>query len=386
MRITIKYHSTWRNSFLDGTDELPINKRDNSRKFKPTGNKDNNIDERQITLNTIFGVLCRLIGDQRKLYQARQEVFDDYYFKGLEDKISYEDQSIIFHETAYIINKSDDRPSQGTFLGVLPDNTPLFFSPYSQNIWHILELDPNELLEFIISESIPVVSLGNASPKTILNRLDLITSLKTYTLIKVKSSKLSELIKVKEDKYAEKKQSGKKITDNETFQLNQLKVELEQLSYDENIKFENKLLAAINVLKSRFPDRDYFDKKGEKNGEMKWIDLYSGTLYLAINLLKESGVDIEPFLNPKKNIQGFNPSGFNGVRDFLNPLSGGSKRIGGTPTVITKASGELKIFIDISEERAKDLEQKILDAGVSSFYLGKKGLAYVTKIDTRENS
>lgn len=381
MRITIEYHSAWRNSFLDGTDELPINKKDNSRKFKATSKADN-VDERQITLNTVLGILGRLIGDQRKLYQARQEVFDDYYFKGLEDKIRYEDQSIISHETAYVINKSENRPGQSTFLGVLPDDTPLFFSPYSQNIWHILELDSNELLALIISKSIPIVSLGNASPKTILNRLDEITSLDAYTLIEIKRDNISKVIKSEEDKHTAKTKLGKKVTDKEIAKLNQLRFELERLECSNTTEFENKILTAIKVLKSRFPENTYIDEKGK----LYWIRLYSGAIYLALDVLIENDIDVEKFLNKNKNIQGFNPSGFNGVRDFLNPLSGGSKRIGGTPTVVTKASGELKIFIDISEERAKDLEQKILDAGVSSFYLGKKGLAYVTKIDTRENS
>ena len=49
-------------------------------------------------------------------------------------------------------------------------------------------------------------------------------------------------------------------------------------------------------------------------------------------------------------------------------------------SVLTKASGKLIINLNISKEQARDLEEKIENAGVSSFYLGKKGLAYVTDI------
>ena len=53
---------------------------------------------------------------------------------------------------------------------------------------------------------------------------------------------------------------------------------------------------------------------------------------------------------------------------------------GRTKSFLTKASGVLSINLDISIEKAKELRQMIDDAAVSSFYLGKKGLAYVTKI------
>jgi 3-hydroxyisobutyrate dehydrogenase-like beta-hydroxyacid dehydrogenase len=53
-------------------------------------------------------------------------------------------------------------------------------------------------------------------------------------------------------------------------------------------------------------------------------------------------------------------------------------------SMLTKASGVLEIIIDIPRDQAKELKKMIENAGVSSFYLGKKGLAYVTKIDTRE--
>ena len=45
-----------------------------------------------------------------------------------------------------------------------------------------------------------------------------------------------------------------------------------------------------------------------------------------------------------------------------------------------KASGTLKIYIAIDESAALDLRDSIENAGVSSFYLGKKGLAYVADI------
>ncbi|WP_211299280.1 hypothetical protein, partial [Methylovulum psychrotolerans] len=70
MVIYIVYDSCWQNSFLHGSDDKPINN-NNVRKFKTTS-KANVIDYREISITTVLGVLCRLIGDQRKLYQARQ--------------------------------------------------------------------------------------------------------------------------------------------------------------------------------------------------------------------------------------------------------------------------------------------------------------------------
>lgn len=94
-------------------------------------------------------------------------------------------------------------------------------------------------------------------------------------------------------------------------------------------------------------------------------------------------------------IYGFSKRGFNGSRDFMkNFITGKEKIIWGNPylmierkkgegevvSVLTKASGKLIINLNISKEQARDLEEKIENAGVSSFYLGKKGLAYVTDI------
>ena len=53
---------------------------------------------------------------------------------------------------------------------------------------------------------------------------------------------------------------------------------------------------------------------------------------------------------------------------------------GKTKSLLTKASGKLSIELDIALDKAKELREMIDFAAVSSFYLGKKGIAYVTNI------
>ena len=50
--------------------------------------------------------------------------------------------------------------------------------------------------------------------------------------------------------------------------------------------------------------------------------------------------------------------------------------------MLTKANGTLEINLDITQEKAEQFKGMIDAAGVSSFYLGKKGLAYVDSIRT----
>ena len=98
-------------------------------------------------------------------------------------------------------------------------------------------------------------------------------------------------------------------------------------------------------------------------------------------------------------LKGFSVNGFT-PKDFMSLFTGGKKIVYGNPyiaksfekgvgqvtSMLTKASGVLKISIDIERDEAKALKKLIENAGVSSFYLGKKGLAYVINIDTRKVS
>ena len=91
MKIIIKYESCWRNSFLDGNNNEALPKK--GRKFigsMTSLKKPENFIKREITDDTVMGVLNRLIGDQRKLYQSRQD--KEYYFQKLESIIRFTDK------------------------------------------------------------------------------------------------------------------------------------------------------------------------------------------------------------------------------------------------------------------------------------------------------
>ena len=137
MQIAIKYDSIWQNSFLSGDDGKPLSK-ENKREFKATSKSKDHVFK-EIGKNTVLGVLCRLIGYQGKLHQIRES--KDYYFREIEDLISFKVKNkLVTEETAFIVNKSDNRPPQSTFIGVVPDTTELFFSDSAPQLWSVLYL------------------------------------------------------------------------------------------------------------------------------------------------------------------------------------------------------------------------------------------------------
>ena len=171
--------------------------------------------------------------------------------------------------------------------------------------------------------------------------------------------------------------------------------QIEQLSAEKPLNIVDKVKDAIETLQNMHPDVNYLTAKGQ----LPLVSLYTSALYLQIDRLKRR-YDLSISLTKSGGLSGISKRGFT-KKDFMDRYTTGSKKlIWGNPymlkekkkgegevvSLLSKANGVLEINLNISEERAKDLEQKILDAGVSSFYLGKKGLAYVTKIDTRENS
>ena len=199
MRIIIEYESSWRNSFLDGSnDEKLPNKGRNFVASMTELKKPENYFQREVTKNTVMGILSRLIGDQRKLYQARAS--EDYYFADKEELIAFEDKpKVINREIAYIRNMKGST-DQNSFTGMIKVNDPIFLSNYSKEFWGVLALDIEQLCEFILSDKLikefEIDAPISLDPVSILNRLEIIGKSKPVEadgVLKQASDKLASL-------------------------------------------------------------------------------------------------------------------------------------------------------------------------------------------------
>ncbi|WP_444997737.1 type I-Fv CRISPR-associated protein Cas5fv [Aliikangiella sp. IMCC44359] len=340
MRIVIEYDSSWRNSFLDGSNNEPLPKQKDGTYRKFIGSMKNlnnevNFIKREVTIDTVMGIVNRLIGDQKKLYQARNS--NDYYFRDLESSISFQDYpNVINHEMTYIRNISGST-DQNSYTGMIKVNDPIFLSDYSKEFWSVLFLDIEQLYQFVVTKNLPNVEVF-ADPLLIIARLEELNKLKPIENIGI----ANEAYKLLSDKF---------------------------------VKFKG-----LN-----------------KNGFIYPISLYCSSLYLQLDLLSDNKFDMSTARTKAGGISGISNNGFT-KKDFMSRYTtGDKKKIWGNPYIheefvkgegkikhlMTKASGQLEIEIDINREKAEEISSMIENAGVSSFYLGKKGLAYVSKIDTR---
>lgn len=337
MRIIIDYEASWRNSFLDGNNNEALPKKGRNFVASMTElKKAENYLPREVTKNTVMGILSRLIGDQRKLYHARQS--EQYYFTDMEEQIVFEDKpKVINQEIAYIRNMKGST-DQNSFTGMIKVNSPIFLSDYSPEFWGVLSLDIEQLCDFILEDKavtdFNIDTPLSLDPVSILNRLEALGKIKPMEnahRLKEATDKLSQIF----DKYK-----------------------------------------PLNVKE-----------------QVLVLSLYCSALYLQLQRL-ESRFDMATAKTKMGGISGISNNGVT-PKDFMKAYTTGSgKLIYGNPYMreefvkgegkimhkLTKASGQLEITLNIDLDKAQDLLQKIESAGVSSFYLGKKGLAYVSAI------
>ena len=336
MQITIEYESSWRNSFLDGSNNEALPKK--GRKFigsMTSLKQGENFIQREITLNTVMGILNRLIGDQRKLYQARNH--PGYYFADIERLVRFEDkQEVNNNEIVYIRNMTGST-DQNAFTGAIKNDDVMFSADYSAEFWGVLALDFSELCDFIINNSL-VTKTIQADPLSIIGRLEV-------------------------------------------------------LNKEKAVANEGRVSEARDVLKQHFPEAEYLNNKGN----IAPIMFYCSALYLQLNRLdtKLGGkYNVDSAKTRAGGISGISKRGFT-KKDFMDRFTTGAKKtIWGNPYILkefikgegettlrlTKASGKIEINLDIDKDKAREIETMIENAGVSSFYLGKKGLAYVDSI------
>ncbi|MCU4581342.1 hypothetical protein KTJ32_10135 [Acinetobacter gyllenbergii] len=332
MQIIIEYDSSWRNSFLDGEDNTT--KRNFIGSMTALGDKRvNNYIARTITKNTVMGVLNRLIGEQRKLYDVRNS--SDYYFKDVEEVLTEEniiDKATYSQETVYLRNISGST-DQNSFTGMIKLSDPWLTASYAKEFWDVLWMSLDELFDFIKDNRTLSKNDSILDPLSILDRLEEVKKIKVP------------------------------ITD----EINHIK----------------------EILSSRYPN---FTLKESVN-KISVLPLYCSALYLKLDRLSEE-YDTTVIRASRGGLTGISNNGFTPKNLMERFTTGQQKIVWGNPYIsskflkgegeirqlLNKASGQLIINLNISKERARDLEEKIENAGVSSFYLGKKGLAYVIDI------
>lgn len=149
--------------------------------------------------------------------------------------------------------------------------------------------------------------------------------------------------------------------------------------------------AAIDELSARFPDIKYSLTKADA---FRPVAFYASAMYLLLDQLAQAH-DVTSALSPRGGLSGISKRSFS-QGDFIQFFATGSKKIAyGNPYLIEKktkgvrgidhkklttASGTVTVTLPLNTKASYELKERIDNAGVSAFPLGKKGLAYVRDI------
>ncbi len=331
MEIIIDYEASWRNSFLDGSNNEHLPK--NGRNFIASMSelkKEGNYIKRDVTKDTVMGILNRLIGDQRKLYQARN---GQYFFKDIEPLVEFDDRKKETGEIVYIRNMNGST-DQNSFSGMIKAEEPMFKSDYSNELWSVLKSSFDELCQFILEEDFELQLSRSFEPLQICAIFDELGKLKPV------------------------------LNEGTTF-------------------------AVIERLSGIYPDESYLSNKGLVIPSM----VYCAALYIQLERLSFK-YDVSSARTKSGGLSGISKRSFT-KKDFMKRFTTGNgkiiwgnpymkkekiKGLGEVTSTLTKASGQLYITLNVDREKGMEIKQMIENAGVSSFYLGKKGLAYVSNI------
>lgn len=342
LQLTIPYESKWGNSFLEGNNNepLPVKGRKYLASLSGLNAKDGekNFIRRHITTDTVMGVLNRLIGDRRKLYQSRKEAH--YFFGDIENQklVTFDDRvSVETQEMIYLRNLSNST-DQNSFSGMVKADHPAFSQDLGCEFWGVLFLPLESMCNFVL-QATEVTEKRTLCPISVASQFNTVVSKISNMKIDQEASPLFNL-----------------VLQTEAF-----------LSKHFNANYRNK--AGTSIVPSA---------------------LYCSALYLQFERLS-TRYDMEPVRASRGGIPGFSKKGFT-FKDFMSTFTtGNGKLIYGNPyyretsekgvgtmrELLTKSSGRLLINLDVTDEKAREIIEMIKNAGVMSFPLGKKGLAYV---------
>lgn len=414
MKILISYDSKWSASMSDSESHKPktvslgtVQEKTDKEKAIELDETDNyesvmkkinsgfaNFDYRSISKSTVLGVMARLLGEIRYLDKALEE--PDHIINLLKDKIDFSlHERDIYNEILTIATpKKEVQNNGGAFISksksdflLLNQNTvseilyALFNLKTKGQIWdfiNYLALNPS-------IEAVQTYIKNNNLVYT--EKYEIYMFVKHYqTHVKEFSSHDNEYRKYLKKK-KEMEEKSIEIDDESDGMNEELKdyISLIEKLGEINLNNEKAYFSSnyINIIGllcysviwwlKRIDQSDLIDKVLIKSGgNIEGIATLSGGMtikdfYSRVAPKKQSWSS--PYFFDTKYLKKQNAKQFNAI----------STKLG-----MGKESGLLEISIEVDEEKAKELREQIKAVGVSTFQLGKKGLAYIQEINIYE--
>ncbi len=357
------------NTFLENVKEL--------NKFYP------NYQYADITQNTVLGILCRLVGEVRRL-----DTLDETHpIIALKDKISFKNVNTEFQNETVLLH-TPLKEVQNNAGGLIPEEKSGHFlltrNPLSETLLSVFKIETQEEMLSLLE------GMKNNDKSLFYSKypddIKANTFVKEMSLADNKNAEIIEGFLFKDGDCLWKEVNGRLFRgpvagvlaleediaenlDNKAFNVTNRRKELD---VDEIFN----IFGAVFALKIAFLRKnELFEKEFENslNGaktSIKGLAPGSGSITIKdfyVNFVTDKkmswtmpySVDLRRDLFVKEDLKEFNTFAKLGV---------------------TKECGYLEISIDISEDDALDLFNRIDEAGVNTFHLGKKGLAYIEEI------
>jgi len=342
MIIKIVYESKWGNSFLDGIAGENRNYAVSLSKMNNGSNKNNAksiYKERDISINTVYGLLYRFLGARKPLFKMLEEINNEDVLGKIidEDKISFNNEIKTKTDELVFLRSTMLSNDQNSYSGI-PDESILLNNGI-QEIFSIFEYSRAELINYIVNNN--------------------------KVLKKIKNISIIEL--------SEKLENARKDSD---FKIND-KDQVELLSNINNLLFgvplivdkSNLMLVAFNKMSI-----DFFSNNTINEKDLRFLSSKKTFAGISLNGNSFTLKDFMKKFSNSKIVYG-NPY----KTDFWveNPSNGKNMKFN---KGLTKQNGVLTIDIDIDYDESLELKKLIDFAGVPSFYLGKKGFAYIDEI------
>lgn len=334
MKIIIEYENKWGNSFLS---EPSKNGARNYIASQSALKKNENYKEKDISLTTVLGILYRLIGCRKPIdkLSLNEKYFDKYISN---NKLTFNNKIITeYNEIVYLRNANNSN-DQNSFSGV-PDDSIMECKDI-QKLFNIIIFNREQLINYILNDIYPNIEI---------NKIELIDFV--------------DLI--------DKKHKSEKIK--EEILLNEINIKLKKMNSNFDFVLDSSLyLIAINKMTILLFSDENFEKYSKfltKNKTFAGITFSNGKSFTKKDFMsKFSAV----------KIQYGNPYIAEIWVENVNSKENKKMKINKN---LNKKNGILEINIDCNEEEGYKIQELIENAGVSSFYIGKKGLAYITKIE-----